>query len=98
MSAGCIQPPVIARLPYTNDSGVVNADLVSVCDSPPRRGDPFVLPLLYIRKKRNADVVAHLRQLMAHRAIELLSVPCPAPLSTRSQLSMQDYFFADLLS
>jgi hypothetical protein len=56
MPAGCIQPLVIARLPYTNDSGVVNADLVAVCDSPPRRGEPFVLPSLYTLKKRGADV------------------------------------------
>jgi hypothetical protein len=98
MSAGCIQPSVIARLPYTNDSGVVNADLATLYDSPPRRGEPFVLPLPYAVKQRDADVVAHRRQRIAHRAGELLPAPCPAPLPLRSWLSMKDYLFGDFIS
>jgi hypothetical protein len=93
MSAGCIQSSVIARLPYTNDAAVVNADLVSVCDSLPRRGEPFALPLVYTIKKPGADGVADPIQLTAYRVVGLLSAPCSVPLSRRSGLRMKDYFF-----
>jgi hypothetical protein len=65
----------MARLPYTNDSGIVNADLVEGCDSPPRRGDSSVMSVLHTVKKRQVDAVAHHKPPVDHRAKEAHQEP-----------------------